>query len=311
MLTAIFLTVAIAVVAFEFARDAKERRTLGMDAAERGTGRAAALGALAAAQARLDRAIRQVAQAGNVNQNLRSADPWLDVDSLFSGTIALDSGATVDVRARDLGTQLNINLLSEGELRTFFGFTLNDYAIADQLAASVMDWRDPDDVARPRGGERDAYVKARRLALPENSNLRDIAQLLDVQGITPAIFEKVSPFLTVRGNGTVNLNTAPPQVLRPLPGMSDAILARILALRSQGRRIQSPNQVLPVAGGGRGGRGGPPSPTQQRLLERTTVNTTSVELTLTAHAGPQSQPVRMLAIVQRVGQNANVTWRQW
>ncbi len=314
MMAAIWLTVAIAVVALEFARDAKERRVLGMDAAERGTGRAAAIGALAATQARLERAIRQVAASGNTNTVLRSSDPWLDVDSLFSGAISTDSAVQVTLKARDMGTQLNLNLLSEEELRTFFGYALNDYAIADQLAAAIMDWRDADDIARPRGGERDAYIKAKRLALPTNANFRDVSELLDVQGITPQIYEKIVPFITVRGNGTVNLNTAPPQVLRPLPGMTDAILTRILALRSQGRRITNAAEVLPTAVGmgGRGGRGGPPpSPTQARLLARTTVNTTDVELTITARAGAQAQPVRLLAIVQRVGQNANISWRQW
>jgi general secretion pathway protein K len=312
MIAAIWLTVAIAVVALEFARDAKERRLLGMDASERGMGRAAALGALAQTQARLERAIRQVAQSGNSNTVLRSSDPWLDVDSLFSGSVSSDSAVQVVLRAHDLGAQLNVNLLTEDELKTFFGYALNDYSTADQLAQSVMDWRDPDDIARPRGGERDAYIKAKRLALPANANFRDVSELLDVQGVTPLIFEKVAPYLTVRGNGTVNLNTAPPQVLRPLPGMTDAILTRILALRSQGRRINNASDVLPGATQGRGGRGGPlPSPTQQRLLARTTVNTTDVELTITARAGAQAEPVRLLAIVQRVGQNANISWRQW
>jgi type II secretory pathway component PulK len=312
MMAAIWLTVAIAVVALEFARDAKERRLLGIDAAERGAARAAALGVLAQTQERLERAIRQVAQSGNTNTMLRGSDPWLDVDSLYSGSVGSDSAVQVNLRARDLGAQLNVNLLSEDELKTFFGYALNDYAIADQLAQSVMDWRDPDDIARPRGGERDAYVKAKRLALPANANFRSVSELLDVQGVTPQIYEKVAPFLTVRGNGTVNLNTAPPQVLRPLPGMTDAILTRILALRSQGRRIANANTVLPGAAGGRGGRGGPaPSPTQQRLLARTTVNTTDVEVTITARAGAQAQPVQLLAIIQRVGQNANISWRQW
>lgn len=313
MMAAIWLTVAIAVVALEFARDAKERRTLGMDAAERGAGRAAALGVLAQTQERLERAIRQVTQSGNTNTVLRSSDPWLDVDSLFSGSVSADSAVQVMLRARDLGAQLNVNLLSEDELKTFFGYTLNDYSTADQLAQSIMDWRDADDIARSRGGERDAYIKAKRLALPTNANFRDIAELLDVQGVTPQIYEKIAPFLTVRGNGTVNLNTAPAQVLRPLPGMTDAILTRILALRSQGRRISNASDVLPGATRrGTGGRGGPPpSPTQARLLARTTVNTTDIELTITARAGVQAAPVQLRAIVQRLGQNANISWRQW
>ena len=58
-------------------------------------------------------------------------------------------------------------------------------------------------------------------------------------GMTPEIYAEASPYLTTRGDGQVNINTAPVPVLRALPGMTDATINMILQLRSQGRRIES------------------------------------------------------------------------
>ena len=98
--------------------------------------------------------------------------------------------------------------------------------------------------------------------------------------------------------------------------MTDVILARILAMRSNGGRIQSMNQVIP-AGGQQGGRGGQPQqPTAQqtqaqRVAQNSTVDTQEVELILTASAGPQALPARLSATISRSGQNTSITWRQW
>ena len=51
LLAALWLVVAIATVALQFSLEARERRTVGILASERGIQRAAALGALAAVQA--------------------------------------------------------------------------------------------------------------------------------------------------------------------------------------------------------------------------------------------------------------------
>ncbi|MGH7656428.1 MAG: hypothetical protein ACREN6_17400, partial [Gemmatimonadaceae bacterium] len=54
MITAIWLVVAIAVVATSFSVDAHQRRTLGINAADRGVQRALAGGALKLVEAKLD-----------------------------------------------------------------------------------------------------------------------------------------------------------------------------------------------------------------------------------------------------------------
>jgi type II secretory pathway component PulK len=315
MLAAIWVLVAIAVVALEFALDARERAQIGLDAADRGRARAAATGALAMVQAQLEQALRQGPTGTGANvQALRGSDPWLGVDSLFSGQMSIDS-VSVDIIANDLGTQLNVNSLGEAQLRTLFNFALRDAGLSDKLAQSILDWRDVDSLARSNGAERDQYIKNEQLALPTNAPFRELEEMLQVQLMTPEIYAQISPYLTTRGSGLINLNTADTLVLRVLPGMTDQILNRILTMRSGGRRITSVAQVLPTQQQqGRGGRGGgqqQPSQAQQALEGAATVTTNEVELTMLAYAGPQALPVRLRAIVQRSGTTTTISWKQW
>jgi len=311
LLAALWLVVAISVVALQFSLDARDRRTLGVNASDRGIERAAALGALALMQARLEQALR-VAPSGTNITRLRAADPWLDADSVYSGVLDVDS-IPVTVRVRDLGASLNINQLNENELRTFFQFAIGDFTTADQIAQSIMDWRDADSIPRPRGGERDAYIKAEKLALPTNAPFREVTDLAEVLGVTPEIYARVSPYLRVRGSGLVNINTAPPLVLRALPGMTDATLNYILQMRSQGRRISDPSQVFGGIGpAGRPRPGQVRGPAAQAQLEnRMYADTRELELTITAQVGPQAHPIQLIADLVKAGTNASIQLKQW
>ncbi|HEX8944259.1 MAG TPA: type II secretion system protein GspK [Gemmatimonadaceae bacterium] len=310
LLAALWLVVAIASVALQFSIEAHERRTIGLLASERGIQRAAALGALALTQARLEQALRIGPTGANI-QRIRAADPWLGADSIYSGTVLVDS-MEVDVQARDLGEKLNINLINENEIQTFFSFLLGDYAKSTQLAQTIMDWRDVDSMPRPNGAERDAYIKAEMLALPTNGPFREIEELQYVMGMTPEIYALASPYLTTHGSAQVNLNTAPVPVLRTLPGMTDATLNQILQMRSQGRRIESVDAIF------QNGRGRRPLPGQlasvaarTQLGARATVNTTQLELTITARVGPQAPPTKLLAVIQNQRPRALVIYKQW
>jgi general secretion pathway protein K len=305
LLAAIWLIVAIATVALQFALDARERRLLGINTAERGKGRAAALGALNASQAALEAALRQGPGTGNARVALlRGSDPWLDADAVFSGVILVDS-IPVEVATLDLGTQLNLNTMGEQQLRTFFSFALRDFSTADKIAQSILDWRDADSIPRSSGAERDDYIREGQLALPANQSFREVSDLLNVMGMTPEIYARVSPYLTTRGSGIINVNSADTVVLRAVPGMTDEQLANILNQRSMGRRISNLNSVIPRRPGVPqlpGGLGG---------TTTMTVDVTELQLILTAHVGPQQLPVRLNAIIQRQGTNSRITWRQW
>lgn len=317
LLAGLWLVVAIAAVALQFSLDAHERRRLGTLASERGQQRALALGALALVRARLEQAIR----VGPTNTSgamaiLAASDPWHDVDSLYSGSVLVDS-MEVEVEGHDLGEKLNINRMSEQQLQTFFSFLLQDFSKSQELAQAIMDWRDADSIPRPSGAERDAYLKAGNLALPTNGPFRDINELADVMGMTPEIFTTAKPYLTTLGTSQVNLNSAPVPVLRALPGMTDAALNRILQLRSQGRRITNVGEVFSynTAGGGRGRqvRGTTSSPAVLAQMQiAAAVNTSQIELTITARTGPQSSPTKLTAVVARSGSsNAIVRFKSW
>jgi general secretion pathway protein K len=310
LIAALWLVVAIATVALQFSLEARERRTVGIATSERGMQRALAEGALALIQAKLDYALR-VGPTGNNVQALRSSDPWLDVDSLYSGTYYVDS-VPVDVVARDMGEKLNVNLMTENELRTFFGFLLSDYSKAQQLSQTIMDWRDADSIPRPSGAEVDDYITAEMLALPTNATLREIDELQNVMGMTPEIYTAALPYLTTRGNGQVNLNTAPVLVLRTLPGMTDAMLNRILQLRAQGRRINDVGEIFATQANGRATAGIINTAQAQAALRgRVAAKTNQVELTITARVGPQAQPSRLVVDLTQGGGRSIATFKQW
>ena len=320
MLAALWLVVGITVVAVEFSLVGRERRQVGIAAVDRTRASAGALGAFAMTRAQLEAALRAGPQstAGAIG-GARAADPWLGVDSIYSGSMLVDS-MRVDVQAIDLGTRLNVNALSESELRTLFSNLLNDFVLADQLAQAISDWRDPDDISRARGGERDAYIKAKLLRVPMNQNFRDVEELLDVKGITQDIYAVVSPYLTTLGAAQVNLNSAPVPVLRVLPGMTDEIVSRILSIRSRGGRIASVADVMPQTRGGVGrgvqdAQAAQNQQTQQAISARAGVLTTQLQVTLMAYASAAARPVRLRVLVQRSIRNgapaAAVAAEEW
>jgi type II secretory pathway component PulK len=314
LLAALWLVVAIAAVALQFSLEAKERRTIGILASERGVQRAAAAGALALVQAKLEYALRVGPSSTNTNvAQLRGADPWLGIDSTLSGPMMIDS-IRVDVAAHDLGEKLNINSLSENDIRNFFSFLLSDYTKATQLSQTIMDWRDADSIPRPSGAERDAYIKAEMLALPTNAPFGALDELHNVMGMTPEIYAVSEPYLTTHGATAVNLNDAPVPVLRALPGMTDATLNTILQMRSGGRRI---NNVSDVFGGGTTGRRRIPgqaagAAVQSQLAGRTTTRVQEIEFDFTVRTGPQAPPTKLTAIVrQQNSTTATVTYKKW
>ena len=319
LLAALWLIVAISTVALQFSLAARERRVLGLAAADRGRGIALASGALSVMQARMEYDLRNGPTGQAANAAMSAADPWFGVDSVYTGPVYVDS-LPVDVVARDLGTRININVAQENDLRLLFGYVLGNASTADHLAQAIMDWRDVDENARPNGAEAAEYAEEGLLVFPTNGPFREVDDLIDLFGMTPDLLETIRPYITTYGEtqSRINLNAAPEAVLRALPGMSDVILANILSLRSMGSRITSVNQVMNAATRGvptGGGRGGPQQQaidrTTEQLTARTTVNTTDVELTFFVRDTARAQPLRLIAVLTRNGTRAGVSWQLW
>jgi general secretion pathway protein K len=151
-------------------------------------------------------------------------------------------------RLRDTGESLNLNHAGEEQLRRFLRGLRIDWGLADRIAQATMDWRDPDSAHRPRGAERDDYLRLGALAIPENGPFADAAEFRYVMGVTPEIYELVRPYLTIDGPGLIDVNTAPEPVLLSLPGMTPEAAAVLIERRSAGypvRTVQELSDLLP------------------------------------------------------------------
>ena len=241
LLAALWFVVAIATVGLALSLEAREQRALGWTAAEHRATQAAVAAGIAIARARLERVQRQVPNIrGPAGESpMRAADPLLDADAYLPPIFSVGN-YRVRLHAEDVGSKLNINAAAVDQLRTFLAFMLKDFTKADALAQAIDDWRDRDDLPQPRGGERRDYLARHRLDLPSNrGGFRDLEELRAVNGMTPEIFERIRPYLRVQGSPNINLNTAPLPVLHSFPRITDAIIAQILAIRSQRQRITS------------------------------------------------------------------------
>lgn len=109
-----------------------------------------------------------------------------------------------------------------------------DDAAAD-LAGQIVDYRDADDAvtatAGAGGSEESRYRSAGLEYPPKNSDFEFVSELLRIPGMTRVLYDRIRPYVTVYGDGAVNLNTVRPEVLALLD-LHPAVAAKILTLRA-------------------------------------------------------------------------------
>lgn len=132
-------------------------------------------------------------------------------------------GGSIEGRIVDLQGLFNLNsLLAEGEAGRLaqerFQRLLVALEIQPELMQAVLDWIDPDLEPRFPGGAEDTYylglTPAYRAA---NQPMASPSELRQVQGVTPAVYERLAPYITALPTATsINVNTAPAGVLMSL-----------------------------------------------------------------------------------------------
>lgn len=69
---------------------------------------------------------------------------------------------------------------------------------AERLAGAIVDWRDPDTLSQPSGGGEDRDYEAAELPYgAKDAPFETQAELLQVLGMTPQIYARVAPHITV------------------------------------------------------------------------------------------------------------------
>lgn len=155
-------------------------------------------------------------------------------------------GAQVRIVAVDESGKVDLNSADVGLLSKLFVAAGVDRAQADAIAGAIADWRDPDDLLQPQGGAEDpAYAAAGLPWGAKDAPFDTVAELEQVLGMTPAIYAKVAPYLTVYSGQM----------------MPDAQFADALVLQAMGvdqapvlerRKASGPLPDAPVLGAGSG-----------------------------------------------------------
>lgn len=165
-------------------------------------------------------------------------------------------GGSVAGRLEDLQGRFNLNNLADGDAQdqlrqlAYLQRLLRVLELDPALAAAIADWLDSDvDTRYPGGAEDLAYMRGELPYRTGNGAMGDSSELLLVAGITPAVFERLAPYVTALPRGTaINVNTAPAPVLRALSDQLDPqALEAALAVREQ-RGFRSVEAFLQAVG---------------------------------------------------------------
>lgn len=142
----------------------------------------------------------------------------------------------------DLQGRFNINNLIEGDKVNTASFNqfqrlLESLELDKDLAQAVVDWLDKNiDATASAGAEDDYYMGLEVPYRAGNRIMVSVSELRLVRGFDQATYEKIAPFVTALPvRTTINVNTAPPEVLASI---SDVIKKQTAADLVEERKEQ-------------------------------------------------------------------------
>lgn len=140
--------------------------------------------------------------------------------------------AKIRVAVFDEAGRIDLNKASAQLLLKLFdavGLNETDAAV---LVDAVMDWRDPDQLHRLNGAEDDDYRRAGKPYGAKDGSFESVEELQLVLGMTPAIYTKIWPAVTVFSpTNKINASVASPLVRRAVDG--DAADDRMVSTEPQ------------------------------------------------------------------------------
>jgi general secretion pathway protein K len=143
-------------------------------------------------------------------------------------------GGEIRITLQDEGGKIDLNAAPDELLAGLFDVLGVSPDEAARLVDAIADWKDEDDLRRVNGAEKDDYKRAGLSWVPRNGPFEAVEELRLVLGMTPALYERMLPFVTIYSQvPRVNPATAPAEVLRALPGAGAEMIARFLAVRAR------------------------------------------------------------------------------
>ncbi|MDQ3057842.1 MAG: type II secretion system protein GspK, partial [Pseudomonadota bacterium] len=99
----------------------------------------------------------------------------------------------VEIRLIDEAGKIDINAADATLLSGLLRAVGAEPDIAAAVASAILDWRDPDPLTQPQGGAEDPeYAAAERAYGAKDAPFDTVAEIEQVLGMTPALYEKVA-----------------------------------------------------------------------------------------------------------------------
>lgn len=125
--------------------------------------------------------------------------------------------ASITIQIGDERGKIDLNLAGRDLLLKMFTSVDLDFDTADKLTDAIIDWRDKNDDESDNGAEAKDYKHQDLPYVPRNGPFQTIEELQFVLGMTPQLFKKVEPMLTVYSHSaSVDKKKAPDAVLKAL-----------------------------------------------------------------------------------------------
>jgi general secretion pathway protein K len=167
------------------------------------------------------------------------------IDNVLSKPlVGEEEDASYEARVESEGGKIDINLVPEERLKEILrtgGLSAED---AESVGDSILDWRDEDDMPRANGAESAYYSSLPDPVKIRNGKLWSTDELLAVKGVTPELYGRLlSKVFTVHGLSlSVDVNAAPVEVLRVMPGFTPRAAEALVSLRRE-NPFRSPAEV--------------------------------------------------------------------
>ena len=180
------------------------------------------------------------------NQTDSFTDAWHSEEPVI---FPVEGGVLIG-KVYDLQGKININNLSKtqrdpwDEQRLQQALLNND--IPGDIAAVIIDWLDENSEPLPGGAEDVDYLSGDRPYRASNGMMGSISELKLLKGVNEEIYENLEKIFVAlpATNVAININTAPPEVLRVLvEGLSDSE-AEELAKDLAENPVKEPDELL-------------------------------------------------------------------
>lgn len=212
----------------------------------------------------IDMLLEQKINAG-VRKAMDTEEQWV-----LDGTpikVSLNDNAFVEITITDESGKLDLNTADKTVLERTLTYMEIGEDERDVIVSSILDWLDENNFHRLNGAEDDYYATLSEPYESKDAPINSIEELLWVRGVTPELFYgrvKTSPeaflpyleeprskaglarlFTVFTGKVSVNVNTAPFELLLSIPGIDDEIASRIIEARKE-TKFRSIDDLLNV-----------------------------------------------------------------